>query len=74
MVEQFEILKDGASAIYGSDAVAGVVNVLTRQTVDGLNLDLYSGISGENDLKTNRMSLSYGHNGSRWSGVFGLNY
>ena len=74
MVEQIEILKDGASAIYGSDAVAGVVNVLTRQTVDGLNLDLYSGISGENDLKTNRMSLSYGHNGSRWSGVFGLNY
>ena len=51
-----------------------MVNVLTRQTVDGLNLDLYSGISGENDLKTNRMSLSYGHNGSRWSGVFGLNY
>ena len=34
-IERVEILKDGASAIYGSDAVAGVVNVLTRRDYDG---------------------------------------
>ena len=38
MVSRFEILKDGASSIYGSDAVAGVVNVITRKNVDGLEL------------------------------------
>ncbi len=35
LVERFEILKGGASAIYGSDAVAGVVNLITRKRFDG---------------------------------------
>jgi iron complex outermembrane receptor protein len=34
-VERYEILKDGASSIYGSDAIAGVVNIITRQNLDG---------------------------------------
>jgi iron complex outermembrane recepter protein len=34
IVQRFEILKDGASSIYGSDAVAGVINVITRKSVD----------------------------------------
>ncbi len=38
MVERVEVLKDGASAIYGSDAVAGVVNVITRRGFEGLEL------------------------------------
>jgi iron complex outermembrane receptor protein len=38
MVSRYEILKDGASSIYGSDAVAGVVNVITRKNVDGFEL------------------------------------
>jgi iron complex outermembrane receptor protein len=37
-VQRYEILKDGASSIYGSDAVAGVVNIITRTTVDGPEL------------------------------------
>jgi iron complex outermembrane receptor protein len=32
-VERIEVLKDGASAIYGSDAMAGVVNIITRRNV-----------------------------------------
>ncbi|MCG8435104.1 MAG: TonB-dependent receptor plug domain-containing protein, partial [Gammaproteobacteria bacterium] len=35
VVERVEVLKDGASAIYGSDAIAGVVNVITRRDFDG---------------------------------------
>jgi iron complex outermembrane receptor protein len=35
MVERVEILRDGASAIYGSDAIAGVVNIITRKDMDG---------------------------------------
>jgi iron complex outermembrane recepter protein len=34
MIQRIEILKDGASSIYGSDAVAGVVNVITRKNID----------------------------------------
>jgi len=36
MIERVEILKNGASAIYGADAVAGVVNIITRRDFDGL--------------------------------------
>ena len=39
IVESVEILKDGASSIYGSDAVAGVVNILTKRSTDGLEID-----------------------------------
>ena len=42
MVERIEILKDGASAIYGSDAMAGVVNIITKKSNDGVSLDYYN--------------------------------
>ncbi|MDJ0748726.1 MAG: TonB-dependent receptor [Woeseiaceae bacterium] len=38
MIERVEILKDGASAVYGADAVAGVVNIITRRDFEGLEL------------------------------------
>jgi iron complex outermembrane receptor protein len=44
-VERIEVLKDGASAIYGSDAVAGVVNIILRQTFTGVSVD---GLVGTN--------------------------
>ena len=39
MIERVEILKDGASAVYGADAVAGVVNIITRRDFEGLQID-----------------------------------
>ncbi|MEP5569831.1 MAG: TonB-dependent receptor [Halioglobus sp.] len=38
-IERIEVLKDGASAIYGSEAVAGVVNIITKQQVDGFTVE-----------------------------------
>jgi iron complex outermembrane receptor protein len=38
MIERFEVLKDGASALYGTDAVAGVVNIITRDNFQGLRI------------------------------------
>jgi iron complex outermembrane receptor protein len=38
IIERVEILKDGASAVYGSDAMAGVINIITRNTFEGLRL------------------------------------
>jgi len=40
MIERVEILKDGASAVYGADAVAGVVNIITRKNFEGVNIDV----------------------------------
>jgi outer membrane receptor protein involved in Fe transport len=40
MIERVEILKDGASAIYGADAVAGVVNIITRTDFEGISVDV----------------------------------
>ncbi len=42
IIDRTEILKDGASSIYGSDAVAGVVNIITKVDTNGLQLDLYA--------------------------------
>lgn len=38
-LERIEVVPDGASAIYGSDAISGVVNIITRKSVDGLELN-----------------------------------
>jgi outer membrane receptor protein involved in Fe transport len=41
VIERIEILKDGASAVYGSDAIAGVVNIITKKSYDGAEVSLY---------------------------------
>ncbi len=43
IVERIDILRDGASAIYGSDAIGGVVNIITRKDFDGMNFSLTKG-------------------------------
>jgi iron complex outermembrane receptor protein len=44
IVERVDILKDGASSIYGSDAVAGVVNLITKTDTDGIELDVFGSL------------------------------
>ncbi len=39
LVERYEVLKDGASSVYGSDAIGGVINIITRDKFDGLNIE-----------------------------------
>lgn len=53
-VERIEILKDGASAIYGSDAIAGVVNIILRKDYKGLEATIGGGrFEGKNDYQFN---------------------
>lgn len=59
-IDRVEILKSGASAIYGSDAVAGVVNIITKRTADGLSFDGQFGQSGRRDADTSHLSISWG--------------
>lgn len=59
-VERVEILKDGASAIYGSDAIAGVVNIILRKDFQGTTLKGNLGTSGDNDGRDKRLALTHG--------------
>lgn len=70
-VERVEVLKDGASAIHGSDAIAGVVNIITRRHFRGLRLDNYLGQSSRGDLDTRHHSLLWGHEDARRSLMLG---
>ena len=64
-VERIEVLKDGASSIYGSDAIAGVVNVITRKRFDGAEASVYYGQYGEGDGEGTTYSLTLGSEGER---------
>ena len=64
-IERIEILKDGASSIYGSDAIAGVVNVITRKRFDGAEASVYLGQYGEGDGDTKAYSFTIGSQGER---------
>lgn len=59
-VERIEVLKGGASAVYGSDAIAGVINIITKKSVDGIQLESYRGRSRYNDLETRNTNLVFG--------------
>ena len=76
MVERIDVLLDGASAIYGSDAVGGVINIITRKDYQGVELDLnysqpsdgsydewFGTISGGFLLGETRIRASYNHSG-----------
>jgi iron complex outermembrane receptor protein len=52
-VDRIEILKDGGSAIYGSDAVAGVINLVLKTDYKGTDLNYYYGISQRGDFEVN---------------------
>ena len=74
MIDRIEVLKDGASSIYGSDAIAGVVNIILKKRMDGGNLSVYLGANKEGDGKSKDFSLSYGANSDKASLMFGLSH
>ncbi len=73
-VERVEVLKDGASAVYGSDAVGGVVNIITRSETEGLEFEFYQGVSGEGDGEALDISVTAGLKSERGSFLFSAGY
>jgi iron complex outermembrane recepter protein len=61
IVERIEVLRDGASSTYGADAVAGVINIITKKEVKGLHLNGSSGISQRGDAGEYRFDATYGY-------------
>ena len=69
-VERIEILADGASSVYGSDAIAGVVNVVTKKQFDGMQVEFRDATRDRDDGKEMSMSFIYG--GTTDTGYFTL--
>jgi len=73
-VERVEVLKDGASAVYGSDAIAGVVNIITRKRFNGTEIGGTYGISTRGDADTIDVQGSVGRAGDWGSFLFSAGY
>jgi iron complex outermembrane receptor protein len=69
IIDRIEVLEDGASSIYGSDAIAGVINIITRKKVDGVELTGYEGTYKKGG-QTTEASFTAGGSSGKFSGVF----
>src|SRR6185312_11415732 len=74
LVDRIEVLEDGASAIYGSDAIAGVINIITRNNYEGGEVGEYVGRTSHDDGARQAYHLTYGYKGDRWSASGGVEY
>ncbi len=74
MVERVEVLKDGASAIYGADATAGVVNIILRKDFNGVEINASYGNSVHTDVAEKSYSLFAGAAGGKASATVGVTY
>ena len=61
VVERIEVLRDGASSTYGADAIAGVINVITKKEIQGLHLGGSVGISQRGDAGERRADVTWGY-------------
>ncbi len=59
-IERIEVLRDGASAQYGSDALAGVINIILKDDAEGGGFTAMAGMTGKGDGETVQGSLNYG--------------
>lgn len=73
-IDRIEVLKDGASSIYGSDAIAGVVNIITRKRFDGAEASAYVGQYGEGDGETQQYSFTAGSTNERGGVTLSVEY
>ncbi len=67
------MLTGGASAVYGADAVTGVVNFILQDDYEGFEFDVNTGISSEGDGEQISMSALYGENFDNDRGNFAIN-
>ena len=73
IVDRIEVLEDGASAIYGSDAIAGVVNIITRKKFDGALVHVKYGSYGHGGDDT-EADVTVGGGSDKFNGVFNASY
>lgn len=74
IVERIEILKDGASAIYGSDAIAGVINIITRKDFNGFEVSYQDQSTAREGGDSRGGQLVGGISGDKGNVVFGASF
>jgi iron complex outermembrane receptor protein len=74
MIQTIEILKDGASAVYGSDAIAGVVNIITKKDFEGTEITADGSITDKGDGESGGFSLLHGSELAGGNIVVGVQY
>ncbi|MGN6227505.1 MAG: TonB-dependent receptor domain-containing protein [Dyella sp.] len=74
MIERVDVLAEGASTVYGSDAIGGVVNFILRKNYKGAQFSLNDGISSHGDAKRHGFNLTAGTTGDGYSIAAGLDY
>ena len=65
LIDRYDLLLDGASSVYGSDAVAGVGNVILRKDFDGLELTAFGNLNDETGLEDYTVGAAWGFNTDR---------
>ena len=73
-VERIEVLKDGASAVYGADAVAGVINIILRKNYEGTEVNLNYGNTTQKDSSAFTASITTGVANDKGSILVGFNF
>ncbi|MXP13411.1 TonB-dependent receptor [Altererythrobacter confluentis] len=74
IIDRIEVLKAGSSSIYGSDAIAGVVNILTDQKLRGLNIDMQVNVPEVGAGVDSRVAASFGFQADRLSVIGSVEY
>jgi outer membrane receptor protein involved in Fe transport len=74
IIERVEVLTGGASAIYGSDAVAGVVNIVLRRGFEGHQVRGSVGTTGDGGGDNVNFEFTGGQSGDRWSTTYAFQY
>jgi iron complex outermembrane recepter protein len=71
-IERIEVLRDGASAQYGSDAIAGVINIVLKRSTKELNVSLGDGITSRGDGRMRQVNMNYGFDIGKKGGFFNI--
>ena len=72
MIERIEVLTGSASAIYGSDAIAGVVNFILKKKADGTTIDMRMGTTTEGGGESFDMSIASGFSRGNFNAVYSV--
>ncbi len=73
-ISRIEVLSGGASAIYGSDAVAGVVNIILKTNYEGDEVSLRVGTTTQGGGDSSRLQWVGGKTGDQWSATYAVEY
>lgn len=76
IIERIDVLTGGQSAIYGSDAIAGVINIITKKNFDGAEFNIYGADSDKGGAARQNIDFTYGANfdrGNAWLSIGAAN-